>query len=90
MLTAEAFVQVGLTALVTPGGVSTYYHIDLLGPVFDGDDLEVTVECVEVDRERRRARFRFAIRTEARGDVLSGEAGIAFPRAASKGEGGNG
>ena len=89
MLTA-GFVQVGLTAMVTPGGVSTTCHFELLGPVYDGDDLEVTAECVTVDRERRRAEFRLAIRTEERGDVLSGGAEIAFPRGASKGEGGNG
>lgn len=88
MLTAS-FVQVPLTAMVTPGGISTYYHFDLLGPVYEGDELEVVAECVEADRERRRAKFRLAIRS-ARGDVISGEAGIAFPRATSKGEGGNG
>lgn len=86
MLTAS-FSQVCLTALVTPGGVSTYYHFDLLGPVYDGDELEVVAECVEADKERRRAKFRLAIRT-ARGDVVSGEAGIAFPRATSKAQGG--
>lgn len=86
MLTCS-FVQVPLTAMVTPGGVSTYYHFDLLGPVFDGDELEVVAECVEADQERRRAKFRLGIRT-ARGEVVSGEAGIAFPRATSKGRGG--
>lgn len=86
MLTAS-FVQVPLTAMVTPGGVSTFYHFDLLGPVYDGDELEVVAECVEADKERRRAKFRLAVRT-ARGDVVSGEAGIAFPRATTKGEGG--
>jgi 3-hydroxybutyryl-CoA dehydratase len=88
MLTCS-FVQVPLTAMVTPGGISTFYHFDLLGPVYDGDELEVVAECVEVDTARRRAKFRLAI-SSARGDVVSGEAGIAFPRATNKGEGGKG
>ena len=79
MLTAS-LVQVPLTAMTTPGGVSTVYHIELLGPVHAGDKLEVVAECIEVNDELRRAKFRLEVVAGGSAKVLSGEAEIAFPR----------
>ena len=81
MLTA-GFVQHALTALTTPGGISTVYHFELTNPVPAGTEIEASAECIAVDTERRRARFRLEVRADAgAGDLLvRGEAEIAFPR----------
>ena len=81
MLTA-GFVQHALTALCTPGGISTRYLFELRNPVPPGTEVEASAECVGVDRERRRATFRLVVRslTEPRHDLITGEAEIAFPR----------
>ncbi len=81
MLTA-GFVQHALTALTTPGGISTVYHFELTNPVPAGTEVEASAECIAVDVDRRRARFRLEVRSEfGAGDLLvRGEAEIAFPR----------
>ncbi len=79
MLTA-GFVQHALTALTTPGGISTVYHFELVGPVPAGTEVEASAECYAVDRERRRARFRLEVRTAAGDPLVEGDAEIAFPR----------
>ena len=81
MLTAGLF-QHPLTALTTPGGVSTEYHIRMVSPVAPGTEVEAFAECVDIDPARRRARFRVgvvAIDADAR-PLIEGEAEIAFPR----------
>ena len=81
MLTA-GFVQHALTALTTPGGISTLYTFRLLGPVPAGTEVEAVAECVAVDRERRRATFALTVTAlgAGGGPVIEGEAEIALPR----------
>lgn len=81
MLTA-GFVQHALTALTTPGGISTGYTFRLPAPVPAGDEVEAVAGCVAVDRERRRATFALTVTAlgEHGGPVIEGEAEIALPR----------
>ncbi len=81
MLTA-AFIQHPLTSLVTPGGISTEYHVRLVGPVPAGIEVEAYAECVSIDAVRRRATFRVGVvdLAEPVRPLIEGTAEISFPR----------
>lgn len=79
-LLVAGFVQHGLTALVTPGGVSTAYSFQLVRPVPVGSEVIVKVRCVSVNRERRRATFDVEVAVVGEEAAIRGSAEIAFPR----------
>ena len=88
-LLSASYIQVPLTELVAPGGVSVSYAFDLLAPVPAGTEIEAIAVCDGIDAERARARFRVAVRDISGGghEVISGRADIAFPRGNKKQEG---
>jgi 3-hydroxybutyryl-CoA dehydratase len=80
-LLVGGFIQTALTKLVAPGGVSTSYQLDLVGPAFVGSTVTASATCTELNMVSRRATFTTSVvddHTQAK--LITGTAVVAFPK----------
>ncbi|CAN5633968.1 MaoC/PaaZ C-terminal domain-containing protein [soil metagenome] len=80
-LLVGGFIQTALTKLVAPGGVSTSYQLDLVGPAFVGSTVTASATCTELNTVSRRATFTTTVvddNTQAK--LITGTAVVAFPK----------
>ncbi|MCV7229033.1 MaoC/PaaZ C-terminal domain-containing protein [Mycolicibacterium komossense] len=80
-LLVGSFIQTALTKLVAPGGVSTSYQLDLVGPAFVGTTVTASATCTQLDTVTRRATFTTTVVDDnTQTKLITGTAVVAFPK----------
>ena len=80
-LLVGGFIQTALTKLVAPGGVSTRYQLDLVGPAFVGSTVTASATCTDLNTVSRRATFTTTVVDDnTQTKLITGTAVVAFPK----------